>query len=248
MPRWKLTVEYRGSHYRGWQRQEGQASVQQALEEAIIGFSGQEARVHAAGRTDAGVHALGQVAHFDLDYKQEMTGFAMVNALNAHLREHDVSVVAAEIVPEEFHARFSAVSKLYTYKILNRTAPPCLGRGLVWHVRRPLDVAVMQEGANYLLGHHDFTTFRASECQAKSPLRTLDVLTIERVGAEEIHIHAEARSFLHHQVRNMVGTLEKVGEGRWQPLDVKTALEARDRRKAAPTAPATGLYLVAVRY
>lgn len=249
MPKWKLKVEYKGARYSGWQRQDGVPSVQQAIEEAIFAFCQQDIRIHAAGRTDAGVHALGQVIHFDLDYgDRPLTGFDLVNALNAHLRTHTVSVTEAEIVPDDFHARFGAIKKRYTYKILNRIAPSAVADGLVWHVRRPLDVGLMQEGAHYLLGHHDFTTFRAAECQAKSPMRTLDVLTLEKIGADEIHIHAEARSFLHHQVRNMVGTLTLVGERKWKPIDIKTALEAKDRAKGGKTAPPDGLYLVSVTY
>lgn len=249
MQKWKLNVEYKGTGYSGWQRQDGVPSIQQAVEEAIFAFCQQDIRIHAAGRTDAGVHAMGQVAHFDLDYgDRQLSGFDLVNALNAHLRDHSIAITSAELAPEDFHARFSALDKRYTYKILNRTAPPAIHADLVWHIRRPLDARKMQEGANHLLGHHDFTTFRAAECQAKSPLKTLDVLDVERVSETEIHIHAEARSFLHHQVRNMVGTLALVGEGKWQPAEMKTALEAKNRAKGGKTAPADGLYLVSVRY
>lgn len=253
MQRWKLTIEYRGSDYAGWQRQEeGVPSVQQAIEEALFGFCQQDIRLHVAGRTDAGVHALGQVAHFDIDYgDRDLTGFDLCRALNAHLREQPVSVLEAEVVSADFHARFGAKDKLYTYKVLNRQAPPTVDAGLVWHIRRPLNVDAMQEAAGYLLGHHDFTTFRAAECQSKSPMKTLDRLDIEKTAlrdGSELHFHAEARSFLHHQVRNMVGTLVMVGEEKWQPADIKTALEARDRSKGGRTAPPDGLYLVAVRY
>lgn len=250
MQRWKLTIEYRGSSFSGWQRQEdGVSSVQQTIEEALFAFCQQDIRLHVAGRTDAGVHAAGQVAHFDLDYgDRPLDGFNLCKALNAHLVGKAVSILAAEPVSQDFHARFTAKDKLYTYKILNRQAPAALNEGLVWHIRRPLNVTAMQEGANYLLGHHDFTTFRAAECQAKSPLKTLDRLVVTAVTAEDIQIHAEARSFLHHQVRNMVGTLVLVGEGKWTPLDVKTALEAKDRARGGRTAPADGLYLIDVRY
>lgn len=253
--RWKLIVEYKGTDYAGWQRQkDGVATVQQAIEEAIKGFCQQDITIHAAGRTDAGVHAKGQVIHFDLDYgDRELTGFDLAKALNAHLRPQPISIVQAEIVADEFHARFDAVNKLYQYRIVCRPSFLTHDAGLVWHCKRDLDVARMQEGAKYLLGHHDFTTFRDSQCQAKSPMRTLDRLDIiERVydhcGGREILVEAEAMSFLHHQVRNMVGTLALVGEGKWQPADVKAALGAKDRTKGGPTAPSDGLYLMRVDY
>lgn len=252
MQRWKLTIEYKGTAYAGWQRQDGVPSVQQTIEEALFGFCQQNIRIHVAGRTDAGVHALGQVAHFDLEYgERDLTGYGLLHALNAHLGNQPISILAAEPVAEDFHARFGAINKLYTYKVLNRQAPAAVERGLVWHVRRPLDVRAMQEGAKHLLGHHDFTTFRAAECQAKTPDRTLDRLDIEAVPSVEgqmLSFHTEARSFLHHQVRNMVGTLVLVGEGKWAPDDVKTALDARDRARGGRTAPPDGLYLVDVRY
>ena len=245
MPRYRLTVEYDGTGLVGWQRQPNGLSIQQALETAIERFCGEKATVFGAGRTDAGVHALAQVAHIDLSraaLPAEIRG-----AVNYHLRPHAISVLEAEPVGADFDARFSAIGRSYLYRILNRRAPPALERGRVWHVAPPLDPAAMREGAGLLVGHHDFSTFRDSLCQAKSPVKTLDALEVSRVG-EEIHIAARARSFLHHQVRNMVGTLKLVGLGRWKPDDVARALAARDRRAGGPTAPAEGLVLVAVRY
>lgn len=247
MQRWKLTVEYDGGPFNGWQRQEeGIPSVQASIEAGIYGFCQQQLTIHVAGRTDAGVHALGQICHVDLP-KRDITPFELAKAINANIKTNAVSIVKAEEVDDEFHARFSAKNKLYTYRILRRSAPPALDRGRVWHFRRDLNVDAMKNAAKYLLGNHDFTTFRDSECQAKSPVKTLDRLDVEQQG-DEIHIHAEGRSFLHHQVRNMVGTLTLVGDGKWQPEDMKTALEARDRTKGGPTSPADGLYLVRVDY
>lgn len=255
MRRWKLTIEYCGTAYSGWQRQAaGVRSVQGAVEDAVHGFCRQRIAVHVAGRTDAGVHARGQVAHFDLDYgDRAITGYELAKALNAHLKTEEISVIAAEAVDREFHARFGALNKLYLYRIVNRNARPALEEGKVLHVRRELDVGAMRLAAACLIGRHDFTTFRASECQAKSPVRTLDRLDLEVVsydghGGREIRIHAEGRSFLHHQVRNMVGTLGLVGEGKWTPDDVAAALAARDRAKGGPTAPPDGLYLMRVDY
>lgn len=245
MPRYRLTLEYDGAPFVGWQRQENGPSVQAALEDAIAGFCGERATVHAAGRTDAGVHALGQVVHFDID--KDAPPDTVRDALNAHLRPLPVAVLDAERAAEDFHARFSAVERRYLYRILNRRAPPVLERGRVWHVGAPLDASAMHEAAQALVGRHDFSTFRAAECQADSPVKTLDQLDVARAG-EEIHVTARARSFLHHQVRNMVGTLKFVGEGKWRRSDVETALAARDRAKGGPTAPAEGLYLVSVRY
>ena len=251
--RWKITIEYNGADYCGWQRQkEGFISIQGAIEEAITAFCQQEITIYAAGRTDAGVHAKGQVAHFDLDYgDRPLSGFDLLKAINAHLRPQPISIIAAEVVDDEFHARFDARNKLYQYRIVCRPAFMTHDAGLVWHCKRDLDVARMQQGAQYLLGHHDFTTFRDSQCQAKSPMRTLDRLEIterpyDHCGGREILIEAEAMSFLHHQVRNMVGTLALVGEGKWQPEDIKTVLEQCDRTKGGPTAPADGLYLMRV--
>lgn len=252
--RWKLTIEYDGHAFRGWQRQEeGVPTVQQAIEDALFGFCQQRLTVTVAGRTDAGVHAYGQVAHVDIDYgARPLDGFHLAKALNAHLPP-TVAVNQAEIVRADFNARFDAKNKLYIYRIINRPAKPALEQGRAWHVKRQLDVAAMNEAARHLLGHHDFSTFRDSDCQAKSPLRTLDRLEIEERpyagdGARELLFHAEARSFLHHQVRNMVGTLSLVGDGKWPAAQVQEALTARDRTKGGPTAPADGLYLMRVDY
>ncbi len=253
--RWKLTIEYDGTPFCGWQRQKtGIPSVQESLEAAFFRFCGQDVRLHVAGRTDAGVHAQGQVAHADLDYgERPLSGDKLAMALNAHLRPAPISVVCAKTVPHNFEARYDALNKLYTYRIMNRRSFPALERNRVWHINRPLDIGAMQAGARHLPGHHDFTTFRDSQCQAKSPVRTLDRLDIVcgqtyPCGGREILIHAEARSFLHHQVRNMVGTLALVGEGKWQPENVAEALAARDRTKGGPTAPPGGLYLVRIDY
>jgi tRNA pseudouridine38-40 synthase len=245
VPRYKLTIEYCGAGLVGWQRQANGLSVQEALETAIHDFCGAAVTVFGAGRTDAGVHALAQVAHLDL--ARDVEPDVIRSAVNHHLRPHAVSVLAVEPASPLFDARHSATGRHYLYRILNRRAPPALDRGRVWHVAPPLDLAAMQEGARHLVGHHDFSTFRDSLCQAKSPVKTLDALDLAAVG-EELHIAARARSFLHHQVRNMVGTLKLVGLGRWQPHDVERALAARDRRAGGPTAPAEGLTLVAVRY
>jgi tRNA pseudouridine38-40 synthase len=223
-------------------------SVQGAIEQAIYKFCQQEIRLHVAGRTDAGVHARGQVAHMDLDYgDRPLTGPDLAKAISAHLRGQPIVILKAEEVAEEFHARFSAKNKLYVYRIINRPSALAIDNGLVWQVYRPLDEKAMHEAAQLLLGHHDFTTFRASECQAKSPMKTLDRLDVIRDG-EEIRFEVEGRSFLHHQVRNMVGTLVLVGEGKWAPNDVKTALEAKDRTRGGITCPPDGLYLVRIDY
>jgi tRNA pseudouridine38-40 synthase len=245
MPRYKLTLEYCGAGLVGWQRQANGLSVQEALETAILRFCGEHLTVFGAGRTDAGVHALAQVVHVDLP--RAAAPEVIRSAINAHLRPHAISVLLVEPAAAEFDARHSATGRRYLYRILNRRAPPALERGRVWHVAPPLDLAAMQDAARHLVGHHDFTTFRDSLCQAKSPVKTLDRLDLVRVG-EEIHVEAEARSFLHHQVRNMVGTLKLVGLGNWRPDDVARALQARDRRAGGPTAPAAGLALLAVRY
>jgi tRNA pseudouridine38-40 synthase len=245
MPRYKLTIEYDGAGLVGWQRQPQGLSVQEAIETAITNFCGETVTVCGAGRTDAGVHALGQVAHLDLAHAAPAD--VLRGALNHYLRHTAISVLAAEPVPADFDARFSAIQRVYIYRILNRRAPAALERGRVWRVAPPLDTEAMRAGARHLIGHHDFTTFRDRLCQAKSPLRTLDSLEVNRVG-DEIRIEARARSFLHRQVRNMTGTLEFVGIGRWQPEDVVTALRARDRRAGGPTAPAEGLYLIEIRY
>lgn len=245
MPRYRLTIEYCGAGLVGWQRQAIGLSVQEALETAIHKFCGATVTVFGAGRTDAGVHALAQVAHVDLPREAEPD--VIRSAVNHHLRPQAISVTAVEPAPPDFDARRSATGRHYRYRILNRRAAPALDRGRVWHIAPPLDLAAMQEGARHLIGHHDFTTFRDSLCQALSPVKTLDALDVSLVG-EEIHIEARARSFLHHQVRNMAGTLKLVGLGRWSPGDVARALAARDRRAGGPTAPAEGLTLIAVRY
>ena len=245
MPRYKLTIEYDGAGFVGWQRQANGLSVQEALETAIARFCGKRVTVHGAGRTDAGVHALGQTAHLDLT--KMVPPKVLRSAVNHHLRPAAISILAAEPASDDFDARLSATCRVYLYRILNRRAPPALERGRVWHVAPPLDIAAMCEGARHLIGHHDFSTFRDSLCQANSPLKTLDVLDLHRMG-DEIHIEARARSFLHRQVRNMAGTLKLVGLGRWHPDHVARALAARDRRAGGPTAPPDGLYLVEIRY
>jgi tRNA pseudouridine38-40 synthase len=245
MTRFKLTVEYDGAGFVGWQRQDNGPSVQQALEEAIQRFCGETVDCFAAGRTDAGVHALGQVVHFDLG--REAAADTVRDALNFHLKPAAVSVRKAEVAAADFHARFSAKARLYLYRIVNRRAPLAIERGRAWLVWAPLDAGAMHAAAQLLVGHHDFSSFRASLCQADSPMKTLDVLDVTRVEAE-VRITARARSFLHHQVRNMVGTLKLVGEGKWAKDDVARALAARDRSAAGPTAPAEGLYLTEVWY
>ena len=245
MPRYKLVIEYDGTCFAGWQHQRNSRSVQEAVEAAIARFSSEAVRVHCAGRTDAGVHATHQVVHLDLG--RPWRPDTLRDATNAHLRPDPVAVVSATEVPATFHARLSAVRRHYRYVILNRRAPPALTRHHVWHVPRPLDLAVMQEAAQALVGRHDFTTFRAAECQAASPIRTLERLAVAGSG-EAIHVEAAARSFLHHQVRAMVGTLALAGHGRWSADDVRAALEARRRSACGPTAPAAGLTLVGVDY
>ena len=245
MTRFRLLVEYDGSGYVGWQRQENGPSVQQAIEDAIFAFSSERVTLAAAGRTDAGVHALAQVAHLDL--ARETGPDTLRDAVNYHLKPQPIAILAAQAVSEEFHARFSATGRRYLYRIVNRRAPLAIDRNRAWQVQVPLDAAQMHQAAQRLIGHHDFTSFRSSICQAASPVKTLDRLAVERAG-DEIRIHAAARSFLHHQVRNMVGTLKLVGEGRWNANDVTLALEARSRSAAGPTAPAEGLFLAEVRY
>lgn len=246
MPRYALRVEYDGAGFVGWQRQDTGPSVQQALERAAARLARDGTpEVVGAGRTDAGVHAEGQVAHLDL--AREIHPLRLREALNFHLGAARISVLEVACVPETFHARFSAVGRAYRYAILDRRARPALAAGRVWHVRHALDTAAMAEAARLLVGRHDFTSFRAAACQAASPLKTLDRLEVRREG-ETIHVLAEARSFLHHQVRNMVGTLKLVGEGRWPVARVAEALAARDRSAAGPTAPAEGLTLTAIRY
>ena len=243
--RYRLTIEYDGGPFVGWQRQNDAASVQGALEAAIEKLSGERVTVTGAGRTDAGVHALGQVAHFDL--VKEFDAGKVRDALNHYLRPDPVVVLDAQIADSEFHARFSAKSRHYLFRILNRRAPPALDDGRVWHISPKLDAEAMHAAAQFLVGQHDFTTFRAAECQSQSPVKTLDRLDVS-ARADEIHIEASARSFLHHQIRSFAGTLKLVGEGKWTPRDVQKALDARDRSACGPVSPPDGLYLVKVDY
>jgi len=245
MPRYRLLLEYDGTDFVGWQRQDNGRSVQQAIEEAVTGFSGETVTLHAAGRTDAGVHALGQVAHFDLP--RAFPADTVRDAVNHHLKPEPVAVLEATTVDDEFHARFSALERRYLYRIVNRRAPLTLDRNHAWRVTNPLDAGAMHDSAQVLVGRHDFTTFRAAQCQARSPVKTLDALAVERHD-DEIVVHAVARSFLHHQVRSMVGSLKLVGEGKWQAADLAAALAAADRARCGPVAPPDGLFLVAVAY
>jgi tRNA pseudouridine38-40 synthase len=246
MARYKLTIEYDGAGFFGWQRVgEDRLSAQEALEAAVEKFAGVKADVVGAGRTDSGVHALGQVAHVDLPRDQRAD--TVRDALNAHLRPHPIAVLQAEAVDEAFHARFSAIERVYWYRIINRRADLILDRGRAWRMGASLDAGAMHEAAQLLIGAHDFTTFRDAQCQARSPVKTLDRLDVSRTG-EEIHIHCAARSFLHRQVRSMVGTLMEVGLGKWRARDVAAALEAKDRARCGPVAPAYGLYLLRVGY
>jgi len=258
MPRYKLTIEYDGTDYVGWQKQPDRPSVQEAVETAVLKFNGAAAEVVGAGRTDAGVHATAQVAHVDL--QKEMDSFKVMQGINYYLFNdidengntsqrtgNRVAILKAEPVSEEFHARFSATKRHYIYRIINRRSRLGLEAGRAWHVVEPLDVERMQKAAQYLIGHHDFTSFRDTECQAKSPFKTLEQLDIARHG-DEVRITASARSFLHHQVRIMVGSLSLAGKEKWTPEDVQAALKATDRTKAGPTAPPEGLYLVRVEY
>lgn len=245
MPRTKLIIEYDGTDLAGWQRQKDHPSVQQHVEEALEAFCNSPITLHGAGRTDAGVHGLAMAAHADLP--ERFSPFQVQEAANHFLKPVRISIIGVEPVAEDFHARFSATQRSYRYRILNRRQPPALREGYVWHVPRPLDIAAMQEAASHLLGHHDFTSFRAADCQSKSPMKTLDHLTI-REHDDEIWIEAAARSFLYNQVRIMVGTLARIGMGDWQPDDMKEILSACDRTKAGPTAPACGLYFDQVRY
>jgi tRNA pseudouridine38-40 synthase len=245
MPRYKLILEYDGTPFVGWQIQENGPSVQGRLAEAIQAFSGELSVPRGAGRTDAGVHALGQVAHFDLAKGWPL--YKVRDALNAQLRPDPISVLACDYAAEDFDARFSAVARQYLYRIVNRRSPLALDRNRAWLVVHALDAAAMHDAAQVLVGHHDFSTFRSSECQATSPVKTLDRLAVSRDG-EEIKIEVSARSFLHNQVRSMVGSLKLVGEGKWTARDLKQALEARDRAACGPVAPACGLYLAKVDY
>jgi tRNA pseudouridine38-40 synthase len=245
MPRYKLTIEYDGTPFVGWQVQDSGPSVQGVLTEAIAAFTGERVVVAGAGRTDAGVHALGQVAHVDL--AKDWDGDTVRDAVNFHLRPRLIAVLTAEQVAENFDARFSATKRHYLYRIVNRRADLALDQNRAWRVPRPLDGDATHAAAQKLVGRHDFTTFRAAECQAKSPVKTLDQLDVKRDG-DEVHISATARSFLHHQVRSMVGSLVHVGEGKWSAEDLAAALAARDRTRCGQVAPPQGLYLVRVEY
>lgn len=245
MPRYRLTIEYDGRAYHGFQAQDGLPTVQGAIETAVTAFCGQTVRIAAAGRTDTGVHATGQVIHIDLD--RTWPARTVMDALNAHLMSEAVAMLDCGVVDDDWHARFSATGRRYLFRLLNRPAPPVLDAGRVWHVKKPLDADRMQVAAQALVGLHDFTTFRDIGCQARSPLRTLDVARITRV-ADEVRLEFEARSFLHSQVRSMTGTLVQVGLGRWTVDAVAAALAARDRAACGPVAPPDGLYLTGVAY
>jgi tRNA pseudouridine38-40 synthase len=245
MPRYKLTIEYDGTPFAGWQVQANVATVQGALTAAFTAFCGDEVTLQGAGRTDAGVHATAQVAHVDL--ARDWDTDTVRDAINFHLRPHPVAVLSAEIVADDFNARFSARKRHYRYRIVNRRADLALDRARAWRVPRPLDIAAMNAAAAHLVGKHDFTTFRASECQAASPVKTLDRLDVSQ-SDEDVTILASARSFLHNQVRSMVGSLVMVGDGKWSPADLAAVLEARDRSRCGPVAPPDGLYLIGVEY
>ncbi len=243
--RFKLTIEYDGTDYRGWQLQENAPSIQAELEKAAFGFCQTECRFHAAGRTDAGVHALGMVAHVDIP--RDIEAFKLMDALNYHLKKAPISILNAEKVDNDFHARFSAKKRYYRYHIINRRAKLSLQRGKAWQIKEPLDVNVMHDAAQLLIGKHDFTTFRSVQCQSKSPLKTLEKLDVSRDG-ENIYIDTSAISYLHHQVRSMVGCLYYVGKGKWGKQDMKNALEATDRNALGYNAPPDGLYFMKVDY
>ena len=245
MTRWRLTIEFDGTPFMGWQRQDHGPSVQQTLEDALERMTGEQSAFHAAGRTDAGVHALAMTAHVDI--VTDLTPHRLREGLNALVRPQPVSITAVEQVADDWHARFSCVTRRYIYRILNRRAPPALDKSRVWHVAVPLKTDAMEEGAQLLVGRHDFTTFRSVHCQSESPVKTLDELRVSRAG-EEVRIHASARSFLQHQVRSMVGCLAMVGRGQWQPRQIAEALEARDRSALGLNAPAHGLYFLQAIY
>lgn len=245
MPRYKCTIEYDGTNFCGWQKQPHSPSVQQTIETAIQLFCGEKIDIHAAGRTDAGVHATAQVIHFDL--ARGHNPYRIMGAINHHIDPQNVCVISAEEVADDFHARYSAKKRYYVYKIINRRAPLVIAANRAWHVPTPLNAELMQEAASHLIGLHDFTSLRDTECQSKSPVKTLDEVRIEREN-DEIKIYVSAKSFLHHMVRNITGTLKLVGEGKWQPEYINEILAAKDRRKAGPTAPAYGLYLTKIDY
>ncbi|GAA4042921.1 tRNA pseudouridine(38-40) synthase TruA [Sphingomonas rosea] len=245
MTRWKLILEWDGEPFMGWQRQDHGPSVQGAIERAARQMTGEDVTAHASGRTDAGVHALAMPVHIDLE--KTLDAHRLQEGLNALLRPDPVAVLSAEEVAPDWHARFSCLGRRYLYRISNRRAPLALDRGRAWRIAKPLDLAAMQEAAAHLVGHHDFTTFRSVNCQSDSPLKTLDRLEVEQVG-DEIHVHAAARSFLHHQVRSMVGCLGLVGMGQWSPDSMRAALEARDRAALGLNAPAEGLYFAGALY
>lgn len=245
MTRFALTIEFDGGPFYGLQRQKDGPSVQRSLEEAIHGVTGEDVRVHAAGRTDAGVHALAMRVHADI--AKPIAPFRLMEAINAHLRPDPIAVIAAEEVDDDWHARFSCTGRSYLYRILNRRAAPTLDKGRVWHIAQVLDADAMHEAAQVLVGRHDFTTFRSAHCQSDSPVKTLDRLDVARAG-DEVHIRAAARSFLHHQVRSMVGCLALVGIGRWNAEKLASALAARDRQHLGLNAPPEGLYFVEAKY
>ena len=245
MTRWRLTIEYDGGPFMGWQRQDHGPSVQQTLEEALQRMTGEQAQFTAAGRTDAGVHALAMAAHVDV--MKSLTPHRLREGLNALVRPQPISILQVEEVADDWHARFSCIGRRYLYRILSRRAPPALDSGRVWHIAVPLDVDAMRQGAAHLVGRHDFTTFRSAHCQSDSPVKTLDSLEVSRSG-EEIHVAAAARSFLHHQVRSMVGCLALIGRGQWRPDEMRGALEARDRSALGFNAPPQGLYFVEAVY
>ena len=245
MTRWRLTIEYNGGPFMGWQRQEHGPSVQQTLEESLRKMTGEQAQFIAAGRTDAGVHALAMSVHVDVE--RDVTPHRLREGLNALVRPQPISVLDVKPVADDWHARFSCVGRRYLYRILNRRAPPALDTGRVWNIPVTLDIDAMREGAAHLIGRHDFTTFRSAQCQSDSPVKTLDELDVQKAG-EEIHVTAAARSFLHHQVRSMVGCLGLVGRGQWKPGDMLKALEARDRAALGLNAPPHGLYFVQALY
>lgn len=245
MPRYRLTIEYDGGPFCGFQMQTALPTVQGELQRALTAFCGEVVMIHGAGRTDTGVHATGQVIHFDL--AKAWPADTVRNAMNAHLRPQPVAVIACEKAPADFHARFSAKGRRYLYRILNREAPTVIERGHVWLVKAPLDAAAMDAAAQVLVGHHDFTTFRDVKCQAKSPLKTMDRISVVR-ERDEIRLEFAARSFLHRQVRSLTGSIAEVGVGRWTADDLRAALEAADRTRCAQVAPSDGLYLTGVEY